>query len=73
MNKKQTIIMWVGIVVFILFGSFTQTGWTHRDRITHKWVSATDYAPLVIRLTSTVFVTGGLIVTFRDKKPPDKQ
>jgi hypothetical protein len=62
MNKKQKIIMWVGIAIFVFIGLTTETSFGMRG------VYWTDYGPLIARLVSTAVVTLGLIVTFKDKK-----
>ncbi|MHC4541134.1 MAG: hypothetical protein ACYS74_15350 [Planctomycetota bacterium] len=72
MNKRQLIILWVGIAVFILFGLTTDTRFFETDLYigaadatkTHL----TDYGPLTVRLTSTIFVTVALIYTLKDNK-----
>ena len=65
MNKKQLVVTWVGIAVFIFLGVTTQTqfGLWEYTRI--------DYSQLVVRLVSTVLVTVALLYTFKDKKPKD--
>lgn len=73
MNKKQLIIMWIGIAVFIYFGLTTKTHYTYRQGRINPVVAVTDYGPMTVRLVSTVLVTGGLIYTFKDKKPKDSQ
>ena len=69
MNKKQIIVMWVGIAVFICIGSATTT----RDHsfVLNSSSRTRDYGPLIVRLASTVLVTTGLIYTLRDKKKKD--
>jgi len=63
MNKKQLVVMWIGIAVFVFFGVTTETKFPSGIR---EYVM--DYSQLVVRLVSTVLVTGGLIYTFRNKK-----
>jgi len=68
MNKKQLVVMWVGIAVFIFLGVTTETKFRYQRGISG---SAMDYSQLVVRLFSTVLVTGGLIYTLKGKKPKD--
>lgn len=69
MNKKQKIIMWVGIAIFVFVSLNTETSFG-RARATDLY---TDYGPLIARLVSTAVVTLGLIVTFKDNKTRDEQ
>ena len=73
MNKKQTIIMWVGIVVFILLGLVTNTVIRPRRSESGLIICTAHYGDLFVRLSSTVLVTVAMIYTLRDKKPPDEQ
>ncbi|HIJ67685.1 MAG TPA: hypothetical protein HPP87_13930 [Planctomycetes bacterium] len=57
MNKKQLIVMWLGIGVIILF-AFVRIVDTYRP----------DYAYFAVWVLLVVLVAGGLIYTFRDKK-----
>jgi len=73
MNKKQLIVLWIGIAVFVLIALITKTSFGPGGVWNPPVV--VDYGPLVIRLMSTVIVTGGLIYTLKDKKdekPKDK-
>lgn len=71
MNKKQLIVMWVGIIVFILIGVFTPTSfYAHRVRRT-SGTSWTNYKPLIKGLGSTVLIAAGLIYTLNDKNKKD--
>jgi hypothetical protein len=67
MNKKQLVVMWIGIAAFVIIGLLTKSrvGRVPRD-------GYNDYSPLIVRLTSTALVTAGLIYTLKDKKPKDK-
>jgi len=77
MNKKQLIVLWIGILVFVFVALTTQTDFStwhddHRGPApqypTGQYVSVVNYGPLVGRLISVVVVTGGLIYTLKDKK-----
>lgn len=61
MNRKQLILMWIGIAVFVLVGANTKTRFGFDPIIV-------DYSKLATRLLSTVIVTAGLIYTLRDEK-----
>jgi hypothetical protein len=68
MNKKQIIVMWIGIAVFVCLGYFgiARSDWEALgDSLSGR---PRDYGPLIVRLSSTVLVTAGLIYTLRDKK-----
>jgi hypothetical protein len=56
-NKRQLVLMWVGIAVILLFAFGTVVD-----------VYRPDYAEFAVRVFLTVLVTGGLIYTFRNKK-----
>jgi hypothetical protein len=80
MDKRELIILWVGIAVFIYFGLTTETRYFETDLYigpvdsTVTKTHLTDYGPLSVRLASTVLVTAGLIYTLKDgkgKKPKD--
>lgn len=64
MNRKQLIILWIGITVFVFFALTTQTSFSNR----RFGVIQTNYGPLFGRLISTIAVTSGLIYTFKNKK-----
>jgi len=71
MNKKQLICMWVGIAVFVCLGYFSIARTDIQilsDNLSNR---PRDYGPLIVRLSSTVLVTTGLIYTLRDKKQKD--
>lgn len=70
MNRKQLIVMWIGIVVFIFVGATTKT------RYGRYSPPVFDYSKLATRLLDTVIVTAALVYTLRDKndkKPKDKE
>jgi hypothetical protein len=72
MNKRQKIVLWVGIIVFVLIGLATpkkQTGLFRRQ----GQVAEVDLVRLCTYWSMTVVVTGGLIYTFKDSKPKDEQ
>ena len=66
MNKKQLVIMWIGIAAFILIGLETKTIYYWEDS------EVVSYGKMVVNLLGTIFVTAGLIYTFKDKKPKDE-
>jgi hypothetical protein len=60
MNKKQTVVMWIGVVIFVFF-----------DLILAMTMLTDEYAargPLIILLMNTVIITVAMIYTLRDKK-----
>lgn len=74
MNRKQIIVLWVGIIAFVYLGltcRISGRGWTLEMESCVK-----DIAQLLVYWVVTAVVTGGLIYTFRDKKdkkPKDEQ
>jgi hypothetical protein len=78
MSTKQKIVLWVGILVFVLLGLF-ETAEIQQRRTRATIVGSTSkatYAPVFIHLTVVAVVTGGLLVTLKDKKdkkPKDEQ
>jgi len=75
MNRKQKIVLWIGIVVFVLMllcPPATHTYEPYGDLRPIK-VRRIDYAGLFARWLTVTVVTGGLIITFRDKKSKDDQ
>ncbi len=71
MNRKQLIVLWVGIVVFVLVTLNPRSG--YRGEI--RWWPA-SLLKLLASWGIVVVVTGGLIVTLRNKKddkPTDKE
>jgi hypothetical protein len=63
MNKKQLIVMWVAIAVFVLlaFDTRIRFGRTYTD-------AYTCYGPYVIHILSASIITAALIYTLKDKK-----
>jgi len=81
MNKKQKVVLWLGTIAFIIFGSITDSTKTfgglpsgvslaHKDSYP-EMIVVTDYGPLVSRLLSVVIATSVLLITFKDKKSKD--
>ncbi len=73
MNKKQLIVMWIGIIVFFSIGELTRTRFGgNLVRLRRGGMKTlpyyNNYAPLVNRLGCTALVAAGLIVTFRGKE-----
>ena len=63
MNRKQLIAMWCGIVAFALLGTYFEAGgWESMATVVG------DIADLLARWLVVVVITGGLIITFADKK-----
>ncbi len=60
MNKKQLICMWCGILSIVFFGFFT---------ILEPY--RPDYANFCVWVFLVTLITGGLILTFKDKKRPE--
>lgn len=85
MNKRQKIVLWAGIIVFVLIGLEAPThmvgGTVHETkrglfRGHASVVGATREVDLVQLCTywvMTVVVTGGLIYTLKDSKPKAEQ
>lgn len=63
MNKRQLIVMWLGIAVFVFLAFNTQT----RFGGGYKSTRYTDYGPLVTRLLSTSIITAALVYTLKDR------
>ena len=82
MNKKQKIVLWVGIALFVLVGLNPHYP-RQRSRIAPAPVRKTklswgpkDPGRLFCYWTMIAVVTGGLLVTLNDKKgkePKDEQ
>ena len=68
MNKRQIIVMCVGIAVFVYIAWITSTIYPIGEKGTPSYAFETDYGPLAKRLASIVLVTAGLIYTLKDKK-----
>ena len=66
MNKKQLICLWIGIVVCIYFAFTTQTSFRSFQfmQSDQYW---SDYGKLIARLSTTILITFGLILTFKSK------
>lgn len=74
MNKKQTIVMWLGIVVTVLIVLFPPN-YHHDYSISLLELSTNEiyFVPLFLLIFCVALVTAGLIYTLRDKKPKDEQ
>ena len=68
MNKKQIIVMLVGIAVFVFVAWITSTIYPIGEKGTPSYTFKTDYGPLIVRLASIVLATASLIYTLKDKK-----
>lgn len=77
MNKKQKIVLWVGITLFVLMGLFppyrsSQKNFaprTHYDRLFFDMgFGHVDSGTLFIQWAILGVITGGLICTLSDKK-----
>lgn len=88
MNRKQTIVMWIGIIAFVLMGLFPawmcagpgggyvspvsigEARYTfvlpHENNI--KKLCRVDVSQLCAQWAMVAVITGGLIVTLKDKK-----
>lgn len=62
MNRKQLVCMWLGIAAVVLCGFVTVID-PYRP----------DYVYFGVRVFLVALVTGGLIVTFKDKKKPESE
>lgn len=84
MNKKQLVVMWVGIAIIVLMGLFppwTTYGNSGDCYLTHKFIlfkpaernipARIDTGHLFVQWIIVTAITGGLIVTFKDKKTKD--
>lgn len=60
MNKKQLVVMWIGIAV-IVWAGFQES------------INYTGGSTFLLRTFLIGLVTVGLIVTFKDKKPKDEK
>ena len=70
MNKIQLLVMWVGIALFLLLLIFPpQT--TRINAFSHKYTVLNKELQRTL-LIAIPLVSGGLTVTFRDKKKSDK-
>ena len=89
MNKRQTIVLWIGIIILVLMGIFPPIHIDISDRFwrgdgPRPWEPGYDFlftmlpskisfSKLFIQWFIIAVVTGGLIVTFKDKKSKDDQ
>ncbi|MHC4571830.1 MAG: hypothetical protein ACYS0C_07125 [Planctomycetota bacterium] len=64
MNKRQLVCMWLGIVAIVGLGLLAQ----YVEHFAY-W----GYKGFCFRAFLVALVTGGLIITFKDKKPKDEQ
>jgi len=81
MNKKQLIVLWIGIIIFVLVS--IDPPQKHYPRPTLRRTNApivevigdggVDGAKLLSRWSIIIVLTGGLIYTFKNKKPKDEQ
>ena len=60
MNKKQLVVMWIGIGAIVLAGF-------------QEMVHYTGASTFLLWTFLIALITGGLIVTFKDKKTKDEQ
>jgi len=79
MNKKQLIVMWVGISFVVLMGILPPMN-IMGDRFRYKIFmllgkssSFVDFGKLLIQCSIVGIITVGLIITFKDKKPKDEE
>ncbi len=63
MNWKQLVCMWLGIAAFVLSGI----------EYMYSYSFSTRFDDLLFIYFLVALVTGGLILTFKDKKPKDKE
>ena len=63
MNRKQKICLWIGIIAFAFVGLIS---------VSDIYFFA-DISRLLIRWVIIGVITSGLIYSFKDKKPKDKQ
>ena len=79
MNKKQLIVMWVGIAFVVLMGilppmNFIADGFRYEIGLLLGVSSrSVDFGKLLIQCSIVGIITVGLIITFKDKKPKDEQ
>lgn len=81
MNKKQMIVLWIGIIIFVLV-SLDPPLKSHRMPIRRTddapiveviGAGEVDGAKLLSRWSIIIVLTGGLIYTLKDKKPKDEK
>ena len=79
MNKIQKITLWAGIIVIVAMGLFPPVKPIYRHpspTITYRFLyEARDvrFTKLLTQWVIVSVVSGGLIYTFKDKKPKDEQ
>jgi hypothetical protein len=79
MNRKQKICLWIGIAFFVLLGLFPptkSTPWAIQEttqRPITRYHRSIDGSKLFAYLAMVAVITGGLIVTLKDKKPKDEK
>jgi len=79
MNKKQLIVMWVGIAFVVLMGilppmNFIGGGFRYKfGLLLGRSSSFVDFGKLLIQCSIVGIITVGLIITFKDKKPEDEE
>jgi len=84
MNRKQKIVLWIGIAIVVLMGLFPPwMGYIKAERgyIRHTFIwyhpaarnmgMRIDVPHLCVQWSIIVAITGGLIITFKNKKPKD--
>ena len=69
MNRKQMICLWIGIAVMVLMGLFPPYRWGDDSFLFDMEADAIEFAKLFIQWFIVALVTGGLIYTFKNKKP----
>lgn len=76
MNKKQLVVMWIGIVLMVLLWWYAPKeimpykAGSYERETTYNLVQP---AKLFANWILVGFVTGGLIITFKGKKTEDEQ
>ena len=83
MNKIQLIILWVGIAIVVLMGIFPPWAVTYQGGGPYEGYAFILSRPreichiettlLLVQWIMVAVVTGGLIITFKDRKPKDEQ
>ena len=71
MNKRQKICLWVGIIAFAFVGLISQKSNIYTTNTIPDTV--VYISRLLVRWVIIGVITGGLIYTFKDKKPQDEQ
>ncbi len=82
MNKNQLIILWIGIIIFVLVSinppqkSYPNTPIHRTDNepiVEIIGAGEVDGVKLLSRWSIIIVLTGGLIYTFKDKRPKTEQ